>query len=191
MKAKPCTVLVTRQHLTHLSAISGQEHYCRLSITGHVCLFSWSHSIHTRFSALRKLSQFSAQTVDLSACHFLSLGQFMLASIGSWQCSVGQSLKGAVRSWLQLGRSIRRAHSIGDCTVWLQLTTWMMNAWGMLIYHCRFMSIQIMASRIGLQCLCAPSPNIYIHAIRLLALFIALAVIIIYSFYCVHFAMVT
>lgn len=25
MKAKPCTVLVTRQHLTHLSAISGQQ----------------------------------------------------------------------------------------------------------------------------------------------------------------------
>ena len=37
----------------------------------------------------------------------------------------------------------------------------------------------------------APSPNIYIHAIGLLGLFIAMAVIIIYSFYCVHFAMVT
>lgn len=67
MKAKPCTVLVTRQHLTHLSAISGQEHYCRLSITGHVCLFSWSHSIHTRFSSLRKSVQCSnGRLVSLS-----------------------------------------------------------------------------------------------------------------------------
>ena len=35
------------------------------------------------------------------------------------------------------------------------------------------------------------SPNIYIHAIGLFALFIASAVIIIDLFYCIHLAMVT